>query len=90
MFAIPSQSSVPKVYELFTKEDVEEGGSRMMPGGNRDRLVDCVQEFVNYTIIMREHCDLFGDHSSERKDSDIEGFGKWNLCQGSLDRNLSK
>ncbi len=71
MFAIPNQSSVPKAYELFTKEDAEEGGSRMMPGGNRDRLVDCVEEFVKYSIIMREYFDLFGDRFSERKDLNI-------------------
>ncbi len=72
MFTIPNQSSVPKAYELFTKEGAEEGGSRLMPGGNRDRLVDCVEEFVKYTIIMRQHFDLFSDRYSERKDLDIE------------------
>jgi arsenic resistance protein ArsH len=74
MFAMPNQSSVPKSYELFTKEDTEEGGSRMMPGGKRGRLVDYVEEFVKYTIIMREHFDLFGDRFSERKDLDIEAL----------------
>ena len=66
MFAIPNQSSVPKAYELFTNADAGEGGSRLMAGGNRDRLVDCVEEFVKYTIIMRPHFDLFGDRFSER------------------------
>lgn len=74
MFTIPNQSSVPKAYGLFTNQDAEEGGSRLMPGGNRDRLVDCVEEFVKYTIIMREHFDLFGDRFSERKDLDIEAL----------------
>jgi len=68
MFTIPNQSSIPKAYELFTNESVEEGGSRLMAGGNRDRLVDCVEEFVKYTIIMRAHFDLFGDRFSERKE----------------------
>jgi arsenical resistance protein ArsH len=67
LFAIPNQSLVPKAYELFTEEDAEEYGSRMMLGGNRDRLVDCVEEFVKYTIIMREHFDLFDDRFSERR-----------------------
>jgi arsenical resistance protein ArsH len=67
LFAMPNQSLVPKAYELFTKEDAEECGSRMMLGGNRDRLVDCVEEFVKYTIIMREHFDLFDDRFSERR-----------------------
>jgi arsenical resistance protein ArsH len=66
MFAIPNQSSEPKAYELFTSADAEEGGSRLMAGGNRERLVDCVEEFVKYTIIMRPHFDLFGDRFSER------------------------
>ena len=47
MFTIPNQSSVPKAYELFTAVDADEGGSRFMAGSsNRDRLVDCVEEFV--------------------------------------------
>jgi arsenic resistance protein ArsH len=74
MFAMPNQSSVPKSYELFTKEDTEEGGSRMMLGGKRGRLVDCVEEFVKYTIIVHEHFDLFGDRFSERNDLDIEAL----------------
>jgi arsenical resistance protein ArsH len=78
MFAIPNQSPVPKAYELFTKEDAEEGGSLVMLGGNRDRLVDCVEEFVKDTIIMREHFDLFGDRFSERKDLDM---AKWSLSR---------
>lgn len=67
MFAIPNQSSIPMAYTLFTDEDAEEGGSRLMPGGNRDRLVDCAEEFVKYTIIMRPHFALFGDRFSERE-----------------------
>jgi len=67
MFAIPNQSSIPRAYTLFTDEDAEEGGSRLMPGGNRDRLVDCAEEFVKYTIIMRPHFALFGDRFSERE-----------------------
>ena len=67
MFTIPNQSSVPKAYTLFTGEDADEGGSRLMPGGNRDRLVDCAEEFVKYTVIMRPHFALFGDRFSERE-----------------------
>ena len=40
----------------------------MMPSGNRDRLVDCMGEFVKYTIIMRPHFELFGDRFSERRE----------------------
>ncbi|EGP85446.1 uncharacterized protein MYCGRDRAFT_87071 [Zymoseptoria tritici IPO323] len=75
MFAIPNQSSVPKAYTQFTDAvdpaDKEafvkaEGGSRLMASGNRERLVDCMEEFVKYTIIMRQHFDLFNDRHSER------------------------
>lgn len=66
MFVIPNQSSVPLAYTQFTEPDGAEGGSRMIPSGNRDRLVDCMEEFVKYTIVMREHFHLFGDRFSER------------------------
>ncbi|KAK6387460.1 hypothetical protein LTS17_000729 [Exophiala oligosperma] len=67
MFTIPNQSSVPQAYTLFTDEHADEGGSRLMPGGNRDRLVDCAEEFVKYTVVMRPHFALFGDRFSERE-----------------------
>jgi len=73
MFTIPNQSSIPKAYTQFTNaltdatmEKDPEGGSRLMPSGNRDRLVNCMKEFVKYTIVMRPHFDLFGDRYSER------------------------
>lgn len=67
MFVIPNQSSVPQAYTQFTSEDDEaEGGSRMKPSGNRDRIVDCMEEFVKYTIVMRPHFGLFSDRYSER------------------------
>ena len=66
MFAIPNQSSVPKAYTQFTGDDHPEGADRMIPSGNRDRLVDCMEELVKYTIVMRPHFALFGDRYSER------------------------
>ena len=69
MFAIPNQSSIPKAYTQFTEE---EDGSRLMPSGNRDRLVDCMEEFVKYSILMRPHFDLFGDRYSEREEKRIK------------------
>ncbi|KAM0278181.1 hypothetical protein ACHAQH_005294 [Verticillium albo-atrum] len=67
MFVIPNQSSVPMAYTQFTTEDdSEHGPSRMLPSSNRDRLVDCMEELVKYTIVMRPHFDLFGDRFSER------------------------
>ncbi|KAB5585237.1 flavo protein-like protein [Coniochaeta sp. 2T2.1] len=65
MFTIPNQSSVPKAYTQFTDEV---DGSRMIPSGNRERLVDCMEELVKYTIVMRPHFDLFGDRYSEREE----------------------
>ncbi|RMJ04688.1 NADPH-dependent FMN reductase ArsH [Fusarium kuroshium] len=65
MFVIPNQSSVPKAYTQFTSE-LE--GSRMIASSNRDRLVDCMEELVKYTIVMRPHFDLFGDRFSEREE----------------------
>ncbi|RBR24730.1 uncharacterized protein FIESC28_02503 [Fusarium coffeatum] len=73
MFAIPNQSSVPKAYTQFTPE---EEGSRMMASGNRDRLVDCMEELVKYTIVMRPHFDLFGDRFSEREEKRVKEEGK--------------
>jgi arsenic resistance protein ArsH len=69
MFAIPNQSSIPMAYKQFTEE---EDGSRLMPSGNRDRLVDCMEEFVKYTIVMRQHFDLFGDRYSERVEKRVK------------------
>jgi len=77
MFTIPNQSSVPKAYTQFSdacdeavdSEEVfvrEEGGSRLLPSGNRDRVVDCMEELVKYTLVMRQHFELFGDRYSER------------------------
>lgn len=69
MFTIPNQSSIPKGWTHFTDlDDPVEGGSRLKPSSNRDRLVDCMEELVKYTIVMRPHFDLFGDRFSEREE----------------------
>lgn len=62
MFCIPNQSSIPKAYTQYTDE------GRLLESGNRDRLVDCMEEFVKYTVVMREHFELFGDRYSEREE----------------------
>lgn len=72
MFVIPNQSSIPKAYTQFTDGDAAEGGSRLIPSGNRDRLVDCMEEFVKYTIVMRPHFQLFGDRFSEREERRVK------------------
>jgi len=65
MFTIPNQSSVPRAYTQFTPDSE---GSRMVASANRDRLVDCMEELVKYTIVMRPHFYLFGDRFSERQE----------------------
>ncbi|KAI6312533.1 hypothetical protein MCOR07_011091 [Pyricularia oryzae] len=69
MFAIPNQSSVPKAYTQFTSEAE---GSRMIPSSNRDRIVDCMEELVKYTLVVRPHFDLFGDRFSEREERRVK------------------
>ena len=71
MFAIPNQSSLPKAYTQFTSEGGD-AGSRLVPSPNRDRLVDCMEELVKYTVVMRPWFALFGDRFSERE----EGRGR--------------
>lgn len=66
MFTIPNQSSVPQAYTLFEESKEQDGMFRMKPGPNRDRIVDCAEEFVKYTLIIRQHFALFGDRFSER------------------------
>ncbi|OJZ81724.1 hypothetical protein ASPFODRAFT_65117 [Aspergillus luchuensis CBS 106.47] len=71
MFTIPNQSSIPKAYTHFPDEG-QPGDQRLLPSGNRDRLVDCMEEFVKYTILMRPHLELFGDRFSEREEKRIK------------------
>ncbi|PQE13017.1 arsenic resistance protein [Rutstroemia sp. NJR-2017a BBW] len=64
-------SSVPMAYKQFTDADANdpvEGSSRMIPSGNRERIVDCMEEFVKYTIVMRPCFALFSDRYSERQE----------------------
>ncbi|KAH7309729.1 flavoprotein-like protein [Stachybotrys elegans] len=69
MFLIPNQSSIPTAYKQFEDEGGDGSGrARLLPSGNRDRLVDCMEELVKYTILMRPHFDLFGDRYSERRE----------------------
>lgn len=78
MFTIPNQSSIPTAYKQFEDEGGDGSGrARLLPSDNRNRLVDCMEEFVKYTIIMREHFDLFSDRYSERREKEarkVEDF----------------
>ncbi|OQD87178.1 hypothetical protein PENANT_c006G00156 [Penicillium antarcticum] len=78
MFTIPNQSSIPRAYTQFPDEGQPED-QRLMPSGNRDRLVDCMEEFVKYTVLMRPHIGLFGDRFSEREDKRLKE-GKMNAA----------
>ncbi|KAJ6133993.1 hypothetical protein N7523_000315 [Penicillium sp. IBT 18751x] len=71
MFTIPNQSSIPRAFTQFPDEGQPED-QRLMPSGNRDRLVDCMEEFVKYTILMRPHIALFGDRFSEREEKKLK------------------
>ncbi|KAL4891500.1 flavoprotein-like protein [Aspergillus ambiguus] len=72
MFVIPNQSSIPKAYTHFPDEG-QPDNQRLMPSGNRDRLVDCMEEFVKYTLVMRPHLELFADRYSEREEKRAKG-----------------
>lgn len=65
MFTIPNQSSIPMAYTQFSDEG-QPDDQRLLPSANRDRLVDCMEEFVKYTILMRPHIELLSDRFSER------------------------
>jgi arsenic resistance protein ArsH len=100
LFAIPNQSSIPQAYTQFTDahdpkgDELDallgaEGGSRLMPSSNRDRVVDCMEEFVKYTILMRPHFSLFADRYSERNERRLkeEKVAAQQLAKAALDEN---
>ena len=61
MVTIPNQSSVPKAYQEF-----EEDG-RMKPSALYDRVVDVVEEFMKFTLLVRGRSEYLVDRYSERK-----------------------
>jgi arsenic resistance protein ArsH len=57
-------------YKCFEDEGGNgDGRARLLPSGNRDRLVDCMEEFVKYTVLMRPSFDGFADRYSERAEA---------------------
>ena len=69
MWTICNQSSLPMAWKAFEDEGGDGSGkARLLPSGNRERLVDCMEEFVKFTIVMRPHFGLFGDRHSERRE----------------------
>lgn len=71
MFTIPNQSSIPRAYTHFPDEGTP-GDHHLMASGNRERLVDCMEEFVRYTVLMRPHIEVFGDRFSERMERKVK------------------
>lgn len=74
MFTCPNQSSLPMAWRQFEDEGGDgSGNARLLPSGNRERLVDCMEEFVRYTIVMKPCFEMFGDRFSERRERGVKG-----------------
>lgn len=61
MVTVPNQSSVPKAYQEF------DDNGRMKPSALYDRVVDVVEEFMKFTLLVRGRSDYLVDRYSERK-----------------------
>eukprot|EP00241_Pyramimonas_parkeae_P004892 CAMPEP_0114225332 /NCGR_PEP_ID=MMETSP0058-20121206/605_1 /TAXON_ID=36894 /ORGANISM="Pyramimonas parkeae, CCMP726" /LENGTH=360 /DNA_ID=CAMNT_0001335909 /DNA_START=168 /DNA_END=1250 /DNA_ORIENTATION=- len=62
-----NQSSVAKAWQEFDED------GRMKPSDFRDRVVDVMEEFHKFTLLMREHSDVLVDRYSERKEKQEKG-----------------
>ena len=67
MFTIPNHFLILIAYNILTFR-MGPKDNRLKPSSNQDRLVDCMEELVKYTIVMRPHFHLFGDRYSEREE----------------------
>jgi len=63
MLTIPNQSSVPRAFMEFDKND------RMKPSPFYDRIVDVMEELVKFTCLVRDRNTALTDRYSERKES---------------------
>jgi arsenic resistance protein ArsH len=63
MITIPNQSSVPKAFLEF------DDNNRMRPSANYDRVVDVMEELVNFTLLTRSVSPYLTDRYSERKEN---------------------
>lgn len=57
-----NQSSIAKAWQEFDDD------GRMKDSGFRDRVVDVMEEYYKFTLIMREHADFLVDRFSERRE----------------------
>lgn len=62
-----NQSSVAKAWQEFDDE------GRMKDSPFRERVVDVMEEYYKFTLIMREHADYLVDRYSERKEVSLKG-----------------
>ena len=80
LFVISNQCLIPQAYtQLFTEaHDPQgneldallgaEGGSRLIPSSSRDQVVNFMEEFVKYTILMRQQFNIFANRYSGRNE----------------------
>mmetsp|Transcript_22122 Transcript_22122/g.28264 ORF Transcript_22122/g.28264 Transcript_22122/m.28264 type:complete len:178 (-) Transcript_22122:76-609(-) len=57
-----NQSSVAKAWQEFDDD------GRMKDSSFRERVIDVIEEYYKFTLIMREHADFLVDRYSERKE----------------------
>ncbi|KAJ0400641.1 hypothetical protein P43SY_000926 [Pythium insidiosum] len=62
-----NQSSVPKAWTEFDEQ------GRMKPSSYRDRVVDVMEEYYKFTLLLREHAEFLVDRYSEREEKKREG-----------------
>jgi arsenic resistance protein ArsH len=63
MVTIPNQSSVAKAFLEF------DDAGRMKPSAYYDRVVDVMEELIEFTLLVRGRADYLVDRYSERKES---------------------
>lgn len=79
LVVISNQCLIPQAYTQFTETRDPQGneldallgaesGSRLILSSNRDQAVDFMEEFVKYTILMRQHFNIFANRYSGRNE----------------------